>query len=710
MAEGTEPGIPQSLSHYRLTRLLGKGGMGMVYEGRDRRDDSRVAVKLLYPHLATDPEFRERFEREAHVAALLRSPYTVHIIDFGLEQDWYYLVMEFVEGVAISDRLREGPLPPADALRVAGDVARALEEAGARGVVHRDIKPENILLTNEGRVKVADFGIARQVGGGNLTMGGGFVGTPLFAAPEQATGDSDHRSDIYSLGVTLYAMLTGRPPYNGSPFDVIQQHRASSIPMGPLAYLPDPIVNVVRRCMEKHPADRYQNASELGGALERARQSLSTWGGAESTAPAPGPPLPPASTPASRSGSGRGTVAATPGQTPPSPPPPQATPPPSRPTVLAPSGPGASGSATRIAPPSGSHPAGPPAQIASLGSMPPPSGPIQATLARRGGSSRVGWTSFDLVLAGAAATVALQASDPSNAVEVSMPATAAIPPSGQVSVPVRVRPRSRRWFGAPIARPFSIIASGGGAGGGTGGTAANGQFDDMPRGWPVVGPILGVAAGVLVPVALVAAGVLGGGGDTPPVSGDESPTPKPTAVRSASPSASTAATATPSATAASKTATAKPTATRPAQATAAPTATPTSPPPTRTNTPAGPPPNAIEAGTWTYSFTVVENTCAFGLSVGEVFDTSFDFNEVGNGDGYISPGERVDVIQEGQFNLGRFTFSYPDFDFSFDVVGNQGTVPGYAYVSNSFSGTNSGTASIYETYETNPECEIYGTE
>jgi len=107
---------------------------------------------------------------------------------------------------------------------------------------------------------------------------------------------------------------------------------------------------------------------------------------------------------------------------------------------------------------------------------------------------------------------------------------------------------------------------------------------------------------------------------------------------------------------------------------------------------------------------VVENTCAFGLSVGEVFDTSFDFNEVGNGDGYISPGERVDVYQEGQFNLGRFTFSYPDFDFSFDVVGNQGTVPGYAYVSNSFSGTNSGSASIYETYETNPECEIYGTE
>ena len=700
MAEGTDPGIPESLSHYRLARLLGKGGMGMVYEGRDRRDDSRVAIKLLYPHLATDPEFRERFEREAHVAALLRSPYTVHIIDFGLEQGWYYLVMEFVEGEAVSDRLREGPLPPVDALRIAGDVARALEEAGARGVVHRDIKPENVLLTNEGRVKVADFGIARQMGGSSLTMGGGFVGTPLYAAPEQASGDADHRSDVYSLGVTLYAMLTGRPPYNGSPFDVIQQHRSSSIPMGPLAYLPDPVVNVVRRCMEKHPADRYQNASELSGALERARQSLATWGGGQATAPSPGAPIPPSPTPVSRSGSG--TVAAAPGQMPPPPHRPQAAPTPPPQTVAAPSSPAAAGSATRIAAPSGPVASGPPTRIAALGAMPPPGG-VQASLTRRGGSSRLGWTTFDLVLAGAAGTVALQAADPSNTVEISAPASAAIPPSGQVTVPVRVRPRNRRWFGAPIGRSFSVIASGGG--GGTGSTAANGQFDDMPRGWPVVGPVLGLAAGVLLPVALVAAGALGGGDDDGPVSpADESPTPSASAQRSPSASASSSAPA--SATAATRTATA----TQPAQATAAPTATPTPPPPTATPTTAGPPLNSIAVGTWTYSFTVVENTCAFGLDVGQTFETSFDFNEVGNGDGYISPGERVDVVQEGQFNLGRFTFSYPEFDFSFDVVGNDGTVPGFAYVSNEFTGTNSGTATIYEAYQTNPECEIFGTE
>lgn len=342
----------------------------------------------------------------------------------------------------------------------------------------------------------------------------------------------------------------------------------------------------------------------------------------------------------------------------------------------------------------------------------PPQGGVQASLTRRGGSSRLGWTSFDLILAGAPGTVALQAVDPSNTVEISAPASAAIPPSGQVTVPVRARPRSRRWFGAPVDRSFSIIASGGG--GGTGGAAANGQFDDMPRGWPVVGPVLGLAAGVLVPVALVAAGALGGGDDDGPVSpGDESPTPSASAQRSpsvaASATSSAAATASATtATTATLTSTVPPTATRPAQATAAPT--PTAPPPTATPTTAGPPPNSIAVGTWTYAFTVVENTCAFGLEVGETFETSFDFNEVGNGDGYISPGERVDVVQEGQFNLGRFTFSYPEFDFSFDVVGNDGTVPGFAYVSNEFTGTNSGTATIYEAYETNPECEIFGTE
>jgi serine/threonine-protein kinase len=290
--------FPANIRHYNLKRLLGQGGMGLVVEGEDRRDGSRVAVKLLYPHLAaSDPTYLERFEREAHVAALLRSPYTVHLIDFGTEGNQYYLVMEFVEGESLAQRLAAGPLRPDDALRIGGEVARALEEAGARGIVHRDIKPENILLDSRGRVKVTDFGIARSSVAPGITMTGGFVGTPSFAAPEQVEGKVDHRTDVYSLGVTLYTMFAGRPPFQGrTPMDTLTQHRLSPVPMGPLAYLPDAIQNVVRRCMEKDPLDRYQSATELAGALDRARQVLSR--GSTGGQPAPAAPLrPPADDP-----------------------------------------------------------------------------------------------------------------------------------------------------------------------------------------------------------------------------------------------------------------------------------------------------------------------------------------------------------------------------------------------------------------------------
>ncbi|MCA9822729.1 MAG: serine/threonine protein kinase, partial [Dehalococcoidia bacterium] len=139
---GSTPGSqPTVLKSYELQKELGRGAMGAVWLGRDRRDASRVAVKLLHPHLGGDPEFRGRFEREAHVAALLRSPYTVHLIDFGVTEGTCYLVMEFIEGHNVGDELKHGPIEPARALRIATEIARALEEAGARGVAHRDIKP-----------------------------------------------------------------------------------------------------------------------------------------------------------------------------------------------------------------------------------------------------------------------------------------------------------------------------------------------------------------------------------------------------------------------------------------------------------------------------------------------------------------------------------------------------------------------------------------
>ncbi|MCC6421142.1 MAG: serine/threonine protein kinase [Gemmataceae bacterium] len=260
------------VKQYRLVRELGRGGMGTVYEAEDTRDGGRVAVKLLHPWLAAeDSSFRDRFEREAHIAALLRSPYSVRLLDFGVADGNYYLVMEFVEGSTVGGELKKGPLEPLRALRIGIDVARALEEAAAHGIVHRDIKPDNILLTKDGRVKVTDFGIARSEGGTGLTAAGGFVGTAEFAAPEQVVGDADHRTDIYSLGATLYCMLAGHPPFQaGTVWDVLRQHQTAQVQMGPLTELPDSVVNPIRRCMEKDPRDRYQTATELAGALERA--------------------------------------------------------------------------------------------------------------------------------------------------------------------------------------------------------------------------------------------------------------------------------------------------------------------------------------------------------------------------------------------------------------------------------------------------------
>lgn len=251
--------------------------MGSVFEGIDERINQRVAIKVLHPQLAAaDPSFAERFEREAHTAALLRSPYTVHLLDFGQQDGRYFMVMEFVEGQSLAEVLRdEGPIEPGRALWIAGEVARALEEAGARSIVHRDIKPDNILFDADGRVKVADFGIARSMMSGGLTMAGGFVGTPAYASPEQAEGNADPRSDIYSVGILLFAMLAGQPPFSGrTPVELMMHHASSNLPMEWIESAPVAAQNVVRRACEKDPLDRYQSAGELAGAIDRARQGL----------------------------------------------------------------------------------------------------------------------------------------------------------------------------------------------------------------------------------------------------------------------------------------------------------------------------------------------------------------------------------------------------------------------------------------------------
>ncbi|MFN0146283.1 MAG: protein kinase domain-containing protein [Dehalococcoidia bacterium] len=270
--------FPATVSHYQVGAKLGGGGMGVVYAGTDRRDGMPVAIKFLYPHLIQiDSTFKERFEREAHIASLLRSPYTVKLVDYGIEGETPFLVMEFAEGESLAEIIRRGPLEPARAMRLARDAARALEEADARGVVHRDIKPENIIVGPNDGVKVADFGIARQGEGGNLTVAASFVGTPGYAAPEQALGRADQRSDIYSLGATLYAMVTGHPPFTGAtPQALIDAHRHTPLNEGELSRMPQPVANVIRRCLEKDPLDRYKSPSDLAGALDRAVHTITT--------------------------------------------------------------------------------------------------------------------------------------------------------------------------------------------------------------------------------------------------------------------------------------------------------------------------------------------------------------------------------------------------------------------------------------------------
>ena len=234
---------------------------------------------LLHADLAADETFRDRFTREAHIASLLRSPYTVPLLDSGTEAGRYFLVMRFVEGETVREALEGGPIEPGRALRIAAQVARSLEEAELRGIVHRDIKPDNIMLSEPGdATQVMDFGIARLEGSSALTATGAFIGTPLYAAPEAFGGAPDARSDIYSLGVTLYHMLAGFPPFQGDALEVLRQHRESAPSMQPLAGLPPEIVDAVLRCMAKDPADRYPTASELAGVLEQLAARATTRG------------------------------------------------------------------------------------------------------------------------------------------------------------------------------------------------------------------------------------------------------------------------------------------------------------------------------------------------------------------------------------------------------------------------------------------------
>lgn len=258
---------------YRLERLLGDGGMASVHLARDEELDRRVAVKILHARLASDDTFRERFLREARLAASLSHPNVVQVFDAGRDHAGHpYIVMECVDGETLAAELaRRGRLPVDRVLALGRQACAGLAEAHAAGLVHRDVKPHNLLVRPDGTLKVADFGIARAAAAAGLTQTGAVLGTAAYLAPEQAAGEEvTPAADVYALGAVLYEALSGRTPHRfESLLELVRKQREEPItPLRELApEVPSAVEEVVMRCLAREPAYRPADARELGALL-----------------------------------------------------------------------------------------------------------------------------------------------------------------------------------------------------------------------------------------------------------------------------------------------------------------------------------------------------------------------------------------------------------------------------------------------------------
>lgn len=277
----------QTLGKYRILEPLGQGGMAQVYRAYHASLDRYVAIKILRSDLVDDAEFLARFTREARSVAALRHPNIVRVHDFDVQEGQYYMVMELLEGDSLKAylnryRARGERIPAGEIARILTDVLKGLAHAHNEGIIHRDIKPANILLTRKGEAVITDFGIAQIVGGTKYTVAGALMGTLHYMAPEQGIGKNiDARSDIYSLGVVLYEMLIGHPPFDAdTPLAILMKHLNDPLPLPsePGQAIPEPFERVVLKALAKQPDDRYQSAEAMMQAVQEAAASLANGG------------------------------------------------------------------------------------------------------------------------------------------------------------------------------------------------------------------------------------------------------------------------------------------------------------------------------------------------------------------------------------------------------------------------------------------------
>jgi hypothetical protein len=264
---------------YKIEDMLGQGGMSAVYRATDPNLRRTVAIKLIHSHLATDREFVRRFEEEAAAVAGLRHANIVQVFDFNHEEDHYYMVLEFVTGLSLQEKLRAlheagQRLTISEVVRIMTTLCEAVQYAHERGLIHRDIKPANVMLNSAGQPILMDFGVAKIMGGKNFTATGAVIGTPAYIAPELVRGQRpDVRADIYSLGIILFEMLAGQLPFDAdSAMSLMMKHLTEPVPaLHDLApKVPRPLVAVVERALEKDPDARFQTAAELSAALRAA--------------------------------------------------------------------------------------------------------------------------------------------------------------------------------------------------------------------------------------------------------------------------------------------------------------------------------------------------------------------------------------------------------------------------------------------------------